>query len=387
MAVSSAKYHLSYAWLIFYSALLGLFGGVVTILFIFAFQVVQHFLWDYVPSQLGVSPEHSLLPIVICTIGGLLVGLAIKYLGDYPSSIEQAIDNYKTTKRFDYEHIWQAFVISVISLGFGAALGPEAALTSIIGGFVTLIGLKLQKAAALSYGAKLDKKISRIKYSLLGVVAALSGLMLFRQFSGSEGYFDLNLQPYTFQPSDILWALLLTSVGVIIGYTYVLIDGKLERNLAGFRKRNIIAAAALGGLGLGILASLQPLALFSGHEGLKQVSELFYSEGGWFLLIAAGVKIIAASICLATGWKGGRFFPIMFAGAAAGLGLAHFFPAISPTLGLGVTMSATLAYVLKKPVATIVLLIFFLPANLYVLMALAAFMAATTSKKLPSFSN
>lgn len=371
----------NYAVLLLYSVLLGLFAGAVTVLFIFLFESVQRLLWTDLPATLSLDTSHSLFPIVVCTIGGGLVGLAIKQLGDYPGTIEEAIATFKKTKQFDYQHIWQAFVISIISLGSGAALGPEAALTSIVGGFVTLIGIKLHRASLLRYGAEIDKKLPKLKRTILGIAAAIVGVGFFNLFGNNE-YFNLNLLSYQFAWSDVLWMLLLTAAGIVVGLLYTLLDTSLENKLRKIRQRYVILTAMLGGLGLGILASLQPLALFSGHEGLTTISSHFLYESGTFLLLAGLVKILAASICLATGWKGGRFFPVMFAGGAIGMALAQFIPSIPPTLGLAVGMSATLAYVLKQPIVTIVLLVFFLPANLYLLIAAAAFLAAAASKKL-----
>jgi H+/Cl- antiporter ClcA len=64
----------------------------------------------------------------------------------------------------------------------------------------------------------------------------------------------------------------------------------------------------------------------------------------------------------------------MFAGAAIGLFLAQLLP-IPETLALCVGMSATLSYVLRKPIVAAVLLFLFFPINLYVPIVLSAFIA------------
>ena len=92
-------------------------------------------------------PAHSLhvtnldiYTLLLCTIGGVLVGLCAKYLGDYPKDLETSVGQFKRTKQFDDRHLVQGVVASLASLGFGAALGPEAALVSLVGGLSTWIG-------------------------------------------------------------------------------------------------------------------------------------------------------------------------------------------------------------------------------------------------------
>ena len=104
-------------------------------------------------------------------------------------------------------------------------------------------------------------------------------------------------------------------------------------------KAHLVLRGLIGGLGMGIIGVLLPLTLFSGEE---QTLDLIYhaSEiGFWMLILLAASKLIATSLLLATGWKGGYIFPIMFAGVALGMVGKLLFPGI-PT---AVTVAATLA--------------------------------------------
>ena len=63
--------------------------------------------------------------------------------------------------------------------------------------------------------------------------------------------------------------------------------------------------------------------MFSGEE---ETAELIANgaEIGFVMLIVLGLaKLIATSLVLATGWKGGYIFPIMFTCVALGLSLIH----------------------------------------------------------------
>lgn len=365
---------LSFASLLVYSGVLGVFGGGVTILFLVLFQAVQKLLWTTLPQQLGINTSHDIFPVAVCGIGGLILGLAIFFLGSYPGTIEEAVASYQKTKQFDYQHIWQALIISVISLGFGAALGPEAALTTIVGGSVTLIGIKLHRAEVIKYGAEIEKKLSRIKRLLLGLVAVSAGYIVTKPFGGN-GYFNLDLANYSFHILDLGWVFIVIIAGALVGLIYDLIDNQLEQSLSSLRKKKIVLLTTLGGLSLGLLAVIQPLVLFSGHEGIRTMSSTFSTHSSGYFLAAALLKVAAACLCLATGWKGGRFFPLMFAGAAIGLCLAQIMP-IPQTLALATGMSATLAYVLKKPILAAVLLFLFFPVSVFIPIILAAFLAS-----------
>lgn len=52
----------------------------------------------------------------------------------------EVMAEFKETKRVDYKNVPKACVSALITLFFGASLGPEAALVNIIGGLSTLVG-------------------------------------------------------------------------------------------------------------------------------------------------------------------------------------------------------------------------------------------------------
>ena len=64
----------SYASLISYSLALGLFAGLVTTGFVFIIEEVQRLLWTNLPNYLGLSIKGSFLPILVCGIGGVVLG-------------------------------------------------------------------------------------------------------------------------------------------------------------------------------------------------------------------------------------------------------------------------------------------------------------------------
>ena len=68
------------------------------------------------------------------------------------------------------------------------------------------------------------------------------------------------------------------------------------------------------------------------------------------MLIVLGLaKLFATSLLLATGWKGGYIFPIMFASVALGLAVNLLFPGIPVAVTVAATMAGALVAALKAP--------------------------------------
>lgn len=391
------------------SLLMGLAGGIITLAFIRTLEWLQHFLWQTFPGYFGASQDTAWYVLVACLAGGALLGLAIKYLGNYPISLEEALEEFKKSKSFDYKHIWQAAVISLVSLGFGAALGPEAALTAIVGGIATWIGLRIKTgvqntldlnyisvagvlgalfgtpvgSAAIPLEAESDKvRVSRPWLIVPGLVSALAAWWIFSLSSNGTSYFHYNFLPYDFAFVDIAWGLLAACAGLAVGLLFLYSGNILGKLLKPFAKSHVLRST-LGGLGLALLIIFVPLTIFSGHEGIQTIIDDYAVTGGLALLVAALAKLLAANLCLVTGWKGGRFFPIMFAGAAAGLGLTHFITQIPSMVGLAAGLSAALAVLLRKPLVAAIFAMFFFPPALYAVVITSAVLGSSLASRLP----
>ena len=105
----------------------------------------------------------------------------------------------------------------------------------------------------------------------------------------------------------------------------------------------------VGGLGMGIIGALLPLTLFSGEEGTVDLIAHAAEIGVVMLIVLGLVKLFATSLLLATGWKGGYIFPIMFASVALGLALDLLFPGIPVAVCVAATMAGALVAALKAP--------------------------------------
>ena len=130
-------------------AALGLVSALVTFAFVALVGVGTGAIWEQAAGALGM--DTRLFTVLICTLGGLLVGLLVKLFGDHNAIFAELMQEFGKTGRFDYHHAPGILVTSLISLMAGAALGPEAALADTCGGIGTQVADKL----------KLDEKETR----------------------------------------------------------------------------------------------------------------------------------------------------------------------------------------------------------------------------------
>jgi len=114
-------------------------------------------------------------------------------------------------------------------------------------------------------------------------------------------------------------------------------------------KRHVVLRGLLGGLGLGIIGALLPLTLFSGEEGTAELITHAAEIGVLMLIVLGLVKLFATTLLLATGWKGGYIFPILFASVALGLAVNLLFPGIPVAVTVAATMAGALVAALKAP--------------------------------------
>ena len=121
--------------------------GVISALITFAFVVlVDHgtrLIWEQIALQLGV--DQRIFTILVCTLGGLLIGLLVKLFGDHNAIFADLMLEFGKTGRFEYHHAPGIVITAFVSLIAGASLGPEAPLADACGGMGTL-GLRPAQA-------------------------------------------------------------------------------------------------------------------------------------------------------------------------------------------------------------------------------------------------
>lgn len=366
------------------AAALGVGGALITVGFVELLRSVHEWLWVDLPSALDVGPTSAVFVVPMCAVGGVLVGLCRHHLGEYPPSLAEALARFREDRRFDDRHLPQAVTTSLAGLGFGAALGPEAVLVALVGGIGTWIGDQINAgaqgrrslvylgtasvlgalvgspgASVVPLGPKGEEDRGRLWLVVPGIAAAAAGAWVFRTLASGGGYFSYDYPAYVFDVVDVAWAVPLALAGAAVSLFFLAVSRATAR--AGARlDDHPVRQSLVGGLVLGALASISALVLFSGHEGVQTLIDDPTTTVGFLLGIAA-LKLMATSALLGTKWKGGRFFPVMFAAAAVGLAAADAFGGLAETPAIAVVMTAAVAALIAKPLAAPIVMVFIFP--------------------------
>ena len=355
--------------------LLGLISALVTFAFMFLVNQGTRLVWEQAAQGLGVDPR--LFTLLVCTGGGLLVGLLVKLFGDHNGIFADMMQEFGKTGRFDYRNAPGIVITALVSLIAGASLGPEAALADACGGIGTWVSDRFkfedQPMRTLGYsgvsgmlaafitapfaGALLglesaqgDSRGRQTYFWVLfpSLLASAVATVVFVLLSGK--FFETLYQFPDYAPRlvDLLYAVPLGLVGGLVGMLFMLALKRLQQ-LVQPLKTHVVLRGLLGGLALGIIGAILPLTLFSGEAGTADLIANAAEIGVVMLVVLALAKLFAASLLLATGWKGGYIFPIMFASVALGLAANLLFPGIPVAVAVAATMAGALVAALRAP--------------------------------------
>jgi H+/Cl- antiporter ClcA len=356
--------------------LLGVLSAVVTFVFIFLVHEGVLLIWQQARAALGVDPRLFIL--AVCALGGLVVGLLVRYFGDHTAIFAEMMVEFGRTGRFDYRAAPGIVITAFVSLVAGGSLGPEAALADATGGLGTWLSDKLhfdkQETRTMGFSgvsAMLAAFItSPFSGALLGLESAQAESggarktyfwVLFPSLLASAvavvvyvwlaGQFFETLYKFpSYSPRliDLVYAVPLGLVGGATGLLFMLLlrwFQRAMRPLAG----QVVLRGLLGGAVLGALGVISPLILFSGEAGTSQLIEQAAQFGVVTLFLLAMGKLLATSVLLTTGWKGGYIFPLMFSSVALGLVASHLFPMIPVAVAVAATIAGCLVAALRAP--------------------------------------
>lgn len=362
-------------------ALAGLtIGGMIGLIagsFMYAQHYLVQFFWETIPEHLGKLPAFYILGMTI--LGGLVVGLGRKYLGDEPQPMHTVIHNIRTGEGTPgIQTVPKAYLLSALSLGFGAALGPEAALVGISVGFSSWVSQQLAALAKKLHLEEMKNPWAKIP----GYLAIAGGVVVFSQVAKSIFSANYPYYPYDFSFSleEIVFAIVMGLLGILLGKLFIELGGLFGKWLSPIKEKPVLTSI-VGGAVLGILGIVSPLILFSGQTGLRTLFDTGLETGGFFLILIGLLKIVATKANSSTGWKGGEFFPLMFSSMAIGLGIANLVPGIDPMVALSAITAASVTVVMGNVFLALLTVLLFLPADLILPMGIAALLAFLATKR------
>lgn len=368
-----------YVRLLALAAVLGIITALVTFVFIVVVHLGTQLLWEQAAPATGLPAP--LLILLICTIGGLLVGVLVRVFGDHNGVFADVLKEFGETGRFDYRHAPGIVITALVSLISGGSLGPEAPLADASGGIGTLLAdrlkLDLRETRTLSYsglsgmlGAFITSPIGGPLLALESAQGGTSGLMLyfwvlfpslvasavavvvFVALSGSF-FGTLYVFPaYVPKLADLLFAVPLGLVGGLVGVIFFVVLRGLQKVMLPL-KAHLVVRGLIGGIGLGIVGAFLPLVLFSGEDQTLDLIHHAAEIGVVMLIVLAVTKLVVTCLILAAGWKGGYIFPILFVGVALGLAMNQLFPSIPVAVAVAATLGGALVATMRAPLFAI----------------------------------
>jgi CIC family chloride channel protein len=242
---------------------------------------------------------------------------------------------------------------TLISNGFGASVGLEAAYTQMggataskIGDFFhlrrgdlrKLVGCGAGGAIAAAFGAPLTGAFYAFEliigtYSiatLAPVMAACISAVLVTSLFG-QGHTVVSIsQALSFGVPQVLLIVVSGVAAGGLGILLMRLVGVVERS---FSRSHVPVwgRPAVGGLIVGGLAMISPSVLSAGHGALEHA----FASPPLPIAVAAGLlvlKVIASAVSLGSGFRGGLFFASLFLGALLGQVYFWIAQAISPGL-------------------------------------------------------
>jgi H+/Cl- antiporter ClcA len=365
----------SYVKLMAFVTLLGVASALITFIFMYLVHQGTAVVWEQTAQALGIDPR--LFTVLVCTLGGLVVGLLVKLFGDHSGIFAEVMLEFGKTGRFDYRNAPGIVITAFVSLISGASLGPEAPLADACGGIGTWTAdrLKLnpQETRTMGYSGVSGMLAAFITNpfggALLSLESAQGGVtgaqiyfwglfpsllssavatVVFVLLSGSFFETLYKFPAYTPRMVDLFYAVPLGLIGGVVGLLFMLSLRRLQQFFQ-IMKGRVVLRGLIGGLGMGIIGALLPLTLFSGEEQTIDLIQYAAVIGVGMLIVLGLAKLVATALVLATGWKGGYIFPIMFASIAMGLATNLLFPHIPIAVAVAATMAGALVAALKAP--------------------------------------
>ncbi|MDO6518571.1 chloride channel protein [Zobellia uliginosa] len=352
-------------------AFLGLIGGTIAGAYWITLEFLTH--------QFAFFTGWQVIPVM--AICGLLAGLVIHFIGD-PGEIHLIVNNIRFNKgKLDPKNNPSMVLSSLLCVASGGSLGPEAPLVQITGSTGTWIGkifrLKGEELRSLSiagmasgftalFGAPLGGSLFSLeilhhkhaveyyKAIIPAFVASCFSYLIFALIVhlGLGPIWDLSAYEYS-GIFDFGYAVLFAIIGACFGWGFIFCT-KFFKSVFEKRPIPIYIKTLIGGLLLGTIAFYLPITRYFGHH---EINELIAGDFPLTVLMAILVfKLVAISITVTSGWRGGFIIPLFFVGATLGLIIYQLFPTVNLTLAIVSCMAAINACVTRTPMSTTILL-------------------------------
>jgi len=380
----------SYLQLLILAAILGVPISAAAYGFLALVSYLQEEIFTHLPHGLGFATEPVWWPLPVLVVGGVLAGLAIRYLpgrGGPSPAAGFALHAPPTPVQLP-----GVILAALATLVFGVVLGPEMPLIAIGGGLGVLVtrinrrrtvpeqAVRILGAtgsfAAIStllgspiVGAFLLMEASGIGGPMLGLVlvpgllASGIGSLIFIGLDSLTGLGTFSLAipslPHFARPdlAEFGWAVAIGLAAAVVGPGI----RWLALFLKPYADRWVMLALPLAGAVIAVLAIIYAEGtgkatsevLFSGQVDIGPLihNASSYTVGALLLLVVC--KGLAYGVSL-SGFRGGPIFPAMFIGATGGIALSHL-PGLPLVPGVAMGIGAMSVVMLTLPLTSVLL--------------------------------
>jgi CIC family chloride channel protein len=251
---------------------------------------------------------------------------------------------------------------TIVSNGFGASVGLEAAYTQLGSGLASwlgsrfnlrrgdmraLVGAGAAGAIGGAFGAPLTGAFygfeliigSYTPFGLAPVIAAsIAGVLVARTFGNGESFIGQVASDVTPHGATIVALLVLALACAAIGIAIMRIVGVIEAFFKAGRLP-VFLQPAVGGLVLGAMALITPRVLSAGHGAL---TDLLHGVPPPLTTLVATLclKALASAVSIGSGFRGGLFFASLFLGGLIGKIFFALILVLAPSLPIDDTTCA-----------------------------------------------
>lgn len=388
----------------------GLLTGISVVIFNNVVHEIRDLCWDGIPyrgaSWLREEPTGLVWKkiVLVPACGGLVVGM-LNYIR---GALNIPVEGVLTSRIKDVLEPILRTVAACVTLGTGNSLGPEGPSVEIGSSIAKGVGILFDKgsqsklsltaagsAAGIASGfnaavagcffaiesvlwpSPTQTSLSLTNTTSMVILSAVIASVVSEIGLGSEPAFTV--PGYDFRsPSELPLYLLL---GILCGLVSLILSKCTSFMVASFENvhKNFGIGKdvfpVFGGLATGLIALQYPEILYWGFDNVDLLLEsrpFIKTLSADLLLQLVAVKIIATSLCRASGLVGGYYAPSLFIGAATGMAYGKFvsfaifqsnpvfhlslLEVASPQAYGLVGMAATLAGVCQVPLTAVLLL-------------------------------
>ena len=393
--------------LLFLGILISGFIGLASFLFLIFEGFFVNILWH---SSHDLS-HNAVYVLIICLVGWIIMSsLKTRWGEDIPKTAHDSMKELKLNRTLSYNDIFKNILSALLILIFGAGVGPEATLLSIV------ISFSVWEADKLRYFYYNSSRIKKLPFIEKLKCLASSDSCLHRYDENRTiplkkkkilvSFFIINglisftvLMNMTGQPSFItkmgssfwnrneLWLILpLLLYGILFGSIFNSMSKFIRKS---FKRIEIplILKTFIGSASIFIVAILFPNLLFSGQHSLHLVTEIGINESFIILFVLSVIKLIFLEICLNTGWVGGNIFPVVFSAILQGFAIAKLFPGMDTIFIVSVVSISIVMTIIKRPILSGFFVSLFFPIVLLPIEMSIIILFALTEKILEKIKN